>query len=180
MNQTIVTSEFPEMNNVEMTLSSIILQLQEIENSSFLKRISALPEAHPEIETIMGDALHYTMELKLRINQSISNSAESLQCITNEVVNTPTTKQDYSVWDTVTPGQVKQDYYVGIVEGLNATQARRVASLLKKKSVIDQTKKLSGKGIGRDWLIFLIQDHLPTHQEEVKQALQEVLKRELL
>lgn len=180
VNQTIVNSKFPRINNVEMTLENIVLQLQQIEDSGVIKRLATLPESHPELETILGDALHYTMELKQRLGQSILNRSESLQLITKNVNNPPASKQDYSLWDSVTPGLIQQDYYVGIVEGLNATQARKVASALKKQGIIEPSQKLSGKGISRDRLIFLLQDHLPAHQQEVKQALQEVLKRELL
>ena len=70
--QMIDTSEFEEVNDIEMALSSIILQLEQIQNSGLIQRIVALPEGHPELETIMGDALHYTMELQMRINQSSS------------------------------------------------------------------------------------------------------------
>ncbi|MBP5977397.1 hypothetical protein HW132_32965 [Brasilonema sp. CT11] len=178
-NEIIINVGSSNVNEIEKTLSNVVLQLQQIENSGLIKRIAALPEAHPEIETIMGDALHYSLELKLRINQFISNQT-NLPLSIKEVTNTSLAKQDYSIWDSLAPIHVEQDFYVGVIEKLNATQARKTASLLKKKGIIDQSKKLSGKGIGRDWLIFLIQDHLPAHQQEVKQALQAVLKRELL
>ena len=179
-NEMIVTSDFQDVDDIERTLSNVVLQLQQIEDSGFIKRIAALPEAHPELETILGDTLHYSTELKLRINQFISNQTESLQVTTKEVTNTSLAKQDYSIWDSLAPVHVEQDFYVGVIEKLNATQARKVASSLKKQGIIDPSKKLSGKGIGRDWLIFLIQDHLPAHQQEVKQALEQVLNRELL
>lgn len=110
----------------------------------------------------------------------ITNDEKLSPSILEEVKNVPATKQDYSVWDSLTPIHVQQDYYVGIIEELNATQARKAASKLKKQGIIDQSTKLAGKGIGRDRLIFLLQDHLPAHQQEVKQALELVLKRELL
>ncbi|GAA6614927.1 hypothetical protein [Scytonema sp. NUACC26] len=87
--------------------------------------------------------------------------------------------ESLSLSDRLTPGHIKQDYYNAIIEDLNLKQARDIASILRKRGVIDQSTKLSGKGIGRTYLVFLIQDHLPAHQEEVKKALSEVLNREL-
>jgi len=63
---------------------------------------------------------------------------------------------------------------------LNLKQARDVASILRKRGIIDQSTKLSGTGIGKTYLVLLVQDHLAAHQEEVKKALSEVLNRELV
>jgi hypothetical protein len=109
----------------------------------------------------------------------ISENNEVSDSQKEEALSVQPTEQVSSAFRDLTVGQVKQDYYVGIIEDLNAVQAKKVASLLKEWGIIDSSKKLRGKGISRDWFIFLLQDHLPAHPVEVKQALEQVLKRDL-
>jgi hypothetical protein len=64
-----------------------------------------------------------------------------------------------------------------IVESLSLNEARKVALRLKDLNVISTDIKLSGKGIGKDFLIALIKGKVFEWRETIASALTEVLGR---
>ncbi|MCC5624052.1 hypothetical protein [Nostoc sp. CHAB 5715] len=64
-----------------------------------------------------------------------------------------------------------------IIENLSLNEARKVASKLKDLKVISPDIKLSGKGIGKDFLIALIKGKVFEYRETIASTLTQVLGR---
>jgi hypothetical protein len=61
------------------------------------------------------------------------------------------------------------------IEGLTLNEVRTVTSRLKELNIINPDIKLSGKGIGKDFLIGLVRDKASDYHETIASALSDAL-----
>ncbi len=86
-----------------MTVTEIIsllhkatADLSRIHESDAWRSLTESPQAHPQIEQIMGDAQHYITELRLRVGQSLEGPTLT-PGLEQELVNLFTGREDSPV-----------------------------------------------------------------------------------
>ncbi|MBW4628205.1 MAG: hypothetical protein KME49_22510 [Brasilonema octagenarum HA4186-MV1] len=119
-----------------------------------------------------------------------SEVPESIETYLAEEItsNDFTTNDIPSPWDetlvidsTVQPTPVvyeqEQSSIYQRIENLTLVQARQIASKLREMKMISSETKLSGKGIGKKYLVDLVSERIHEHKEAIAEILDQIIEQ---
>ncbi|MBW4595449.1 MAG: hypothetical protein KME46_21740 [Brasilonema angustatum HA4187-MV1] len=140
-----------------------------------------------EIFNIVSSEIKESNETSL-VEETTSNETYLVEKITS---NDSTTIDIPSPWDetlvidsTVQPTLVSNEQeHASIyqrIENLTLVQARQIASKLREMKMIAPDTKLSGKGIGKKYLVELISERIFEHKEAIAEIIDQIIEQTVI